>query len=657
MPNRQDSMTGQSGAAVIKEGFARVKEDGLFAQFKSKYLVLREYRLDVHKDKTGKVSLTIPLRDVVGVTRSDTARMCFELVRLATPTPANQSVGVRSRDQPTKLILCEVRTDEEIYEWIDAIYARSPGMGGVSNPTNFTHRVHVGFDAKSGAFIGLPVEWEKLLTNSAITEDDYRKNPQAVLEVLNFYTDIQKRAENPTAFSSLTPSPPVQTNQNMQIGHGGYGSSIAPPRPGPPGGLQRVDSSQSQQTMRSQNNTPVNGQGRSPMGRPMEQQHDAQAQKAQFEAEQRRMMEIEAKKIQEEKRQREQRLRMQAEQEEAERKRREDEEYNASLPKTRVPTAKQELGGYGGDYDSGSEARSSPRYNPTRAAPQAPGGERTRQQPPGSLRQMTAQRPAPSAPNAQKSADGANGLSLRTATKLEQTRQPSPNPRVQGPGPDARNPSPQTNGTTPPQNQQPRGPGPVQPTQPLVVAQKNNTPPVNAQQTQAQAQLSKTQAALTKKPDQKKEVRMSSMSEHEVMEKLKQVVSKENPLNSYSKQKKIGQGASGSVYVARVKDTATSRIAQEVTAAQGPRGQVAIKQMDLRNQPRKELIVNEIIVMKDSKHRNIVNFLDSFLMEGNQELWVVMEYMDAGALTDVIDNNTNITEPQIATICFEVRAA
>ena len=143
------------------------------------------------------------------------------------------------------------------------------------------------------------------------------------------------------------------------------------------------------------------------------------------------------------------------------------------------------------------------------------------------------------------------------------------------------------------------------------------------------------------------------MSESEVMAKLKQVVSRDNPLDSYSKQKKIGQGASGSVYVARVKEGASSSIARELYRTHGPKGQVAIKQMDLRNQPRKELIVNEIIVMKDSKHPNIVNFLDSFLQEQNNELWAVMEFMEGGALTDVIDNNPVITEDQISTICFE----
>ena len=80
---------------------------------------------------------------------------------------------------------------------------------------------------------------------------------------------------------------------------------------------------------------------------------------------------------------------------------------------------------------------------------------------------------------------------------------------------------------------------------------------------------------------------------------------------------------------------------------------VAIKQMDLSHQPRKELIVNEILVMKESQHPNIVNFLDSFLVKG-AELWVVMEFMEGGALTDVIDSNS-LEEDQISSISNEVR--
>jgi len=79
---------------------------------------------------------------------------------------------------------------------------------------------------------------------------------------------------------------------------------------------------------------------------------------------------------------------------------------------------------------------------------------------------------------------------------------------------------------------------------------------------------------------------------------------------------------------------------------------VAIKEMDLSHQPRKELIVNEILVMQESQHPNIVNFLNSYLIK-NSELWVVMEYMEGGALTDIIENNT-LVEDQISSICFEV---
>lgn len=37
---------------------------------------------------------------------------------------------------------------------------------------------------------------------------------------------------------------------------------------------------------------------------------------------------------------------------------------------------------------------------------------------------------------------------------------------------------------------------------------------------------------------------------------------------------------------------------------------VAIKQMNLQQQPKKELIINEILVMRENKNPNIVNYLD-----------------------------------------------
>lgn len=42
--------------------------------------------------------------------------------------------------------------------------------------------------------------------------------------------------------------------------------------------------------------------------------------------------------------------------------------------------------------------------------------------------------------------------------------------------------------------------------------------------------------------------------------------------------------------------------------------EVAIKQMNLSQQPKKELIINEILVMRENKHSNVVNYLDSYLV-------------------------------------------
>ncbi|NXG09058.1 PAK3 kinase, partial [Sakesphorus luctuosus] len=61
---------------------------------------------------------------------------------------------------------------------------------------------------------------------------------------------------------------------------------------------------------------------------------------------------------------------------------------------------------------------------------------------------------------------------------------------------------------------------------------------------------------------------------------------------------------------------------------------VAIKQVSFQKQPNKEQIVNELLVMRDNKHPNIVNYVDSYLVR--EKLWIVMEYVDGGPLSAVV---------------------
>ncbi|GMK53647.1 hypothetical protein CspeluHIS016_0102330 [Cutaneotrichosporon spelunceum] len=386
-------------------------------------------------EQSSSPSLVLQLVDVVDVQRVDIKPYCIE---------------VEIKD---KLIFFAFRSDEEVYGWMEDVYSRSPLMG-VSQPTNFVHQVHVGFDPVSGGFTGLPPQWSKLLTSSAITKEEAARHPEAVLDVLQFYTNQQM-------MQSDYPPPAASTPERLP--------SSAP---------RFVDGT----------------------GYRMQQSSPQQAPSAE------------------------------------------------ARPAPPTPSRQNEV------------ARDEHHPKP----------------------QLAAERKAP----------------------------PPPRPPVIPPG------------------------RPSEPTAlPAVAA---NPTPTQQRTKPAETSGPTTPATATPAASRPVERRISTMNEAQIMDKLRSVVSSDDPSSMYAKIKKVGQGASGMVFVAK-------------TLATGKK--VAIKQMDLAQQPRKELIVNEIIVMKESQHPNVVNFLEAFLVK-NSELWVVMEYMEGGALTDVIENN-KLAEDQIASICLE----
>jgi p21-activated kinase 1 len=115
-----------------------------------------------------------------------------------------------------------------------------------------------------------------------------------------------------------------------------------------------------------------------------------------------------------------------------------------------------------------------------------------------------------------------------------------------------------------------------------------------------------------------------------------------DPLSKYKIIKEIGRGASGVVFCGV--DVATEK-------------EVAIKIIDLNaHQSPKELLLNEVRVLKHLSHPNLIKFLDAYWREAENNLWIFLEYMNGGALTDVV-TETVMKEKQIAAICREVLQA
>ncbi|RXN35290.1 serine threonine- kinase PAK 1 isoform X1 [Labeo rohita] len=156
------------------------------------------------------------------------------------------------------------------------------------------------------------------------------------------------------------------------------------------------------------------------------------------------------------------------------------------------------------------------------------------------------------------------------------------------------------------------------------------TPTPSTTTATATATSTNTSTPTPSTPQNTDKTRKKKMTDEEILEKLRSIVSVGDPKKKYTRFEKIGQGASGTVYTAI--DIATGQ-------------EVAIKQMNLQQQPKKELIINEILVMRENKNPNIVNYLDSYLV--GDELWVVMEYLAGGSLTDVV-TETCMDEAQIA---------
>ena len=118
---------------------------------------------------------------------------------------------------------------------------------------------------------------------------------------------------------------------------------------------------------------------------------------------------------------------------------------------------------------------------------------------------------------------------------------------------------------------------------------------------------------------------------------LRDLVSKDDPTVVFVDLVKIGEGAAGEVFLATSKKDGR---------------RVAIKIMQL-NEESLPLVVTEIDIMRSSKHPNVVEYIESYVVD--DQLWVVMEYMGGGCLTEILDQYPRVvmTEPQMAHVAKE----
>lgn len=56
--------------------------------------------------------------------------------------------------------------------------------------------------------------------------------------------------------------------------------------------------------------------------------------------------------------------------------------------------------------------------------------------------------------------------------------------------------------------------------------------------------------------------------------------------------------------------------------------------------------------MKDLNHPNLVNYIECYFV--NNDLWLVMEYLDFGSLTDIVTKFDGLGEESIATMSKEM---
>lgn len=644
-----------------QSGWVHVKDDGIFTSFRwnKRFMIINDKTLNFYKNEpiahatldsnsmnTNAPDLSFPLNLISSINLKPNSGY----------SKTSQTLEIIPKNNG-KSMLISIKSNNDYLDWLDAFTNKCPlinignqnntnvlnGGTGVSNPINFTHKVHVGFDPASGNFTGLPDSWKNLLQHSKITNEDWKKDPVAVIEVLEFYSDINggnSAASTPMSSPAIgnnpanknlqdLTKPPQNRNQNQANNNPQFKPIRAAPKPPAPYHLTHQQNKSFSGSLPSDSNNQDNQNNEytnniSPLNNLLNNSNKATDSKS--------------------------------------------APNNDLIPVRRAPPPpssnnnnnnnKQNLPTGLGISNSGQNQ--SPSSIPKQSPPTLP---KNKLHPDLKIQTGLNQTPNNKYPTPPASAPVTGptyikpfGLNKTPAQGQYQNQNQSQNQNhYQNPplsasanqqhfqtGKTGINIKPIATGAGGLPSSISQQDAPIKPLQP----QPRQPAHHQHQQSQASNKLNQPNGNPPMGPAQNKTAKQikkerEKLNDMQIIAKLKTVVNNNDPTPLFKIIEKAGQGASGAVYLAESLNKGDEN------------NKVAIKQMDLNVQPRKELIINEILVMKDSQHKNIVNFLDSYL-RGNSDLWVIMEYMEGGSLTEVIENNEcKLSEKQIATICLE----
>eukprot|EP00298_Acanthocystis_sp_HF-20_P013735 c20486_g2_i1.p1 GENE.c20486_g2_i1~~c20486_g2_i1.p1 ORF type:complete len:538 (+),score=254.93 c20486_g2_i1:1-1614(+) len=109
-------------------------------------------------------------------------------------------------------------------------------------------------------------------------------------------------------------------------------------------------------------------------------------------------------------------------------------------------------------------------------------------------------------------------------------------------------------------------------------------------------------------------------------------LSRDDPTTIFQLKQKLGQGAFGMVYrCTRIEDGFD----------------VAVKMIPMTDY---FAIKTEIDILSDCRHENIVQFCGIYQKDGY--LWIAIEFMDGGSVTDIIESLETLSEDEISACCY-----